>query len=836
MRQGGTHIQEPGVGTIPVIFALSHAIFGLLLQISSYVSGLASSPDPIRFGLLDSLLWPMAQLPLVIESGFLLLLWRVLSGKRVLRVGFWVVFVALNFWLCFDQLVFRAFFEHWMPGVVDSPLLMAVLWESVFERAGDGIFFVALATGIALSAVSYQWLFGGPSRLVHLAKVGIAKWAHTASFRLATIGWLSITVIVSAQTDYYKLTEYPLVSLIQRQVLDAWPVAAPDLPIKVALPRLVRRDASAHDVLDGGLGALGFRSTASGARNIVYLKISGERATERWVEATRSNSPTLTSLLSHSLTLDQVYRPTTATAPRNEDGSLFSKEVFLSRNYLIARANASNGISRSIVEAGDDSACDLAAGGTANLFSRHLAESQSASRPLYFEADIDFDWAARSCRPSTMQSGESIANLELLLSGIEAALQGQGVDGATWFVFHVYNDAANVSPMLTSADLRENVTIAAPGQLTAKFHSSRVVYLRELGVDIESLMVAGGSQPIVLGSSFHGHNVFFVRDAPQFRWGVRDGPWWFSANVDGTELTLFQLDADPGEKTNLAATLPKLSDYYQRLTVAWFAQAGPLFGIEPAGFVVAKRGLLPQRYTNFAGPKFIALATSQRTTFRESDVEFVRINPQDPLVATIFMLPYGGAHVLQVDWRLPGGHEESYTMEAQKGWTSLWAYPGGDIPMAEGVGRVAVRSDGVVLLAREFLVTSAVPAKVVVKHSLRALQQLQVGTLDRANATAAKTFVSREQLYTDETPVVRASFAPGRGLRRVRAEWISPTGELYAHEAGLREETNEIWIQMRTKVQPLEIGTWKLLVKQDAVVLGSGEFAVNSRPVEQGAN
>jgi hypothetical protein len=692
--------------------------------------------------------------------------------------------------------------------------------------------------GVVLSAVSYQWLSEEPSRFIKMVHERLTTRLHDPGLRLALVGWICLTVIVSAQTDYHKLTEYPLVDWIQRQALNALSVPVPELPIKVTRPRLAQRDLSIPDVLNGGLGALGLRATASGARNVVYFKLTGAHATERWLGAMRSRSPTLSLLLATSLTLDQVYRPSLAAATElNDDAnSLFSRAIASSKNYFVYSVTAPDGPERSRVGGAGNLECESQLEATAKLFSRQLTQSQAASRALFFEAEIDIDWAVASCQSLGACSDELGTNVELLLTRINAALHAQGVDGATWFVFHAYNDFESAPTTTTSADLRESVTLVAPDQLTATFRSSRIAYVRELGLDIESLILATSAPLKVLGSSFQDHNVFFVRETPQFRWGVRDGPWWFASNSDGTDADLFQLDVDPAETTNLARSLPKLSDFYQRLTVAWFAQARASYAAQPVGFIATRRGLLPQRYTNVAGPKFIALATSQQTTFHDEDAVYARINPQDPLVATIFLLPYGEPHDLQIDWNLPGGTGERYSMVAQKGWASLWAYPGGDIPMMEGVGRVVVRSGDVALVARDFLITSAVPATAPVKHSLRELRQLQVGMIDGNNASAAQTFVTREQVYVDETPVVRAVFAPGYGFRLVRAEWISPAGALYAREAGLRQDTNEVWITMRTKVQPLEIGTWKVLVKQDDMVLGSVEFNVGRRADDQGGS
>jgi arylsulfatase A-like enzyme len=63
--------------------------------------------------------------------------------------------------------------------------------------------------------------------------------------------------------------------------------------------------------------------------------------------------------------------------------------------------------------------------------------------------------------------------------------------------------------------------------------------------------------------------VYFFADASLGLVGLRDGRWKYIHETDSGRSRLFDLDADPAERTNLADSRPDLSDQYRREVVGW---------------------------------------------------------------------------------------------------------------------------------------------------------------------------------------------------------------------------------------------------------------------------
>jgi arylsulfatase A-like enzyme len=63
--------------------------------------------------------------------------------------------------------------------------------------------------------------------------------------------------------------------------------------------------------------------------------------------------------------------------------------------------------------------------------------------------------------------------------------------------------------------------------------------------------------------------VYFFADASLGLLGLRDGRWKYIHETDSDRSRLFDLDADPGEQTNLADSQPGLMDGYRREALGW---------------------------------------------------------------------------------------------------------------------------------------------------------------------------------------------------------------------------------------------------------------------------
>ena len=56
---------------------------------------------------------------------------------------------------------------------------------------------------------------------------------------------------------------------------------------------------------------------------------------------------------------------------------------------------------------------------------------------------------------------------------------------------------------------------------------------------------------------------------------MRDGKWKLLARPDGTEVQLYDLEADPGEATNVAASQPRVRDRLLGGLRAWAGKLHP---------------------------------------------------------------------------------------------------------------------------------------------------------------------------------------------------------------------------------------------------------------------
>ena len=63
--------------------------------------------------------------------------------------------------------------------------------------------------------------------------------------------------------------------------------------------------------------------------------------------------------------------------------------------------------------------------------------------------------------------------------------------------------------------------------------------------------------------------VFFQNTHLPKRWGLRDGQWKFIAPISGTEVELYDLEADPDEQVNIADIYPEKIQRYRQLCTQW---------------------------------------------------------------------------------------------------------------------------------------------------------------------------------------------------------------------------------------------------------------------------
>jgi hypothetical protein len=141
----------------------------------------------------------------------------------------------------------------------------------------------------------------------------------------------------------------------------------------------------------------------------------------------------------------------------------------------------------------------------------------------------------------------------------EAFGQHEGNYGHT---FHLYEENVRV-PFL----------VAAPGLLPRQTRSRRVVSLIDTAPTV--LDLAGVRQPPgYQGTSALGADprlALFFADYSLGLLGLRDGPMKFIYELDSGRARMFDLDADPGERLNVAGANVERSRYYEMLLRDWAA-------------------------------------------------------------------------------------------------------------------------------------------------------------------------------------------------------------------------------------------------------------------------
>jgi len=141
----------------------------------------------------------------------------------------------------------------------------------------------------------------------------------------------------------------------------------------------------------------------------------------------------------------------------------------------------------------------------------------------------------------------------------EAFGQHEGNYGHT---FHLFEENVRV-PFL----------VAAPGLLARQTRSRRVVSLIDTAPTV--LDLAGVRQPPGYRgtSALHADPrlALFFADYSLGLLGLRDGPMKFIYELDSGRARMFDLDADPGERLNVAGANVERSRYYQMLLRDWAA-------------------------------------------------------------------------------------------------------------------------------------------------------------------------------------------------------------------------------------------------------------------------
>jgi lipoteichoic acid synthase len=172
---------------------------------------------------------------------------------------------------------------------------------------------------------------------------------------------------------------------------------------------------------------------------------------------------------------------------------------------------------------------------------------------------------------------EGDAALGMLMQGVQE--RGLAAD-TLWIVFGDHGEAFGQHEgnyghtfNLYDENVRVPLLVATPGLPWPEPRSSRVVSLVDVAPTV--LDLAGLTVPAI----YQGHSVlapgarmaFFFADYSRGLLGLRDGSLKVIHAIDSGRSNLFDLDADPGERVNMADRYPDRVQWYVRNLKGWSA-------------------------------------------------------------------------------------------------------------------------------------------------------------------------------------------------------------------------------------------------------------------------
>ncbi|MCE9582297.1 MAG: sulfatase-like hydrolase/transferase [Planctomycetes bacterium] len=142
---------------------------------------------------------------------------------------------------------------------------------------------------------------------------------------------------------------------------------------------------------------------------------------------------------------------------------------------------------------------------------------------------------------------------------------------------------------LYEENLRTFLLVADRKNLNSELVSHRPASNTDLGATLLGLLGADpGAMPgqDLLSPDYRLQTIFFHKQSPPYRWGLRDGRFKFVSDMEGARRELFDLQADPGEQANLAEAHPDQAALYQDLCATWYVKTGYDFIDRLQGFIL----------------------------------------------------------------------------------------------------------------------------------------------------------------------------------------------------------------------------------------------------------
>lgn len=200
---------------------------------------------------------------------------------------------------------------------------------------------------------------------------------------------------------------------------------------------------------------------------------------------------------------------------------------------------------------------------------------------------------------------------------------------------------------------------------------------------------------------------FFFKSAYPEQWGVRDGQWKFIANrLEGDSFELYDLTADPGEKTNLAGSHPDWAAQYRKLAANWYVYLDEAFR---DGLNIGEDSNVPKvalAELTKEGPVEIAVGSFlDPLPFRKLKT----VHPDESLTVWTYGGEFKKATPVDYIFTSPSGKESRQTLTFDPDWVNVNYFAPLTSPREEGEWNVRLETAGRILIESRFTVAKSAP-------------------------------------------------------------------------------------------------------------------------------
>jgi len=275
--------------------------------------------------------------------------------------------------------------------------------------------------------------------------------------------------------------------------------------------------------------------------------------------------------------------------------------------------------------------------------------------------------------------------------------------------------------------IRTFLLVASPA-IPGALRSARIGNHGDLLPTVAAL--AGDEPPAVpgqnlLGAGFQQRTAFFQFGHASGSWGLRDGRWKYISPRAGAAPELYDLDADPDERVNLADQEKERTRRYEQLCSVWYFGRDAEFTAFLSGYPVAA---LP------AAPRAARLGLEALTTGvlvpdggRSFFAAARSAHPADRIVLETRWRAAQAERRIVYHWQSPAGQQIDSTQLLRPHAMQQRVFLPGQAPWSPGIWKVTVDVDGQRAGAAQLEVTQEVRARAPAAYRWPELVSVRIG-------------------------------------------------------------------------------------------------------------